>query len=155
MKYVLVFEFPGTGYSSRFYTCSHSGNEVMKLAYKVWEDTGVGTIMPFQQGRGLERKVTEMEIEVLRKLFTHRVEQYYPVNPTDPKFDPTVDSAEEYEAFVKDGNKFDDRAFLELAEIGTRWSTDTCIRMIFDLAKLADPTVQYTNNTIHSRIDLF
>jgi hypothetical protein len=109
---------------------THTGEDVMNMAEKAWNSAGVCGF-PFYQGYGLERDIEPLEIKVLQTLFANEVEQYYP-EPDD----------EEYEDFVKNGNKFSDKEFLHLS-FGTRWDFEGVIDMIFKLAKFIDPNVSY------------
>lgn len=111
------------------------------MAAKVWaEATGVGSPrLPFEQGHGVEREVTAEEIKVLRKLFMHRLD-----------WTKRYHTPEEFENIVAD-----DRVFLELSEIGTRWDTSSSIVMIFELAKLMDPTITYESLKRYASVSLY
>lgn len=126
MNHLISIKFEDTNYTPRLYFCTHTATEVLQLAHQVW-DSAAGCDIPFERGLGCERAIRPEEVTVLRKLFMYKVdwlkEQYTP---------------EEFEERIKD-----DRAFLELAEIGTEWDTDTIIRLLFDLAQIADPTIKY------------
>jgi hypothetical protein len=154
MSHIIKFDFPDSGYSAPMLTCSHHGDRVIELASKSWNDVG-GCRFPFQQGKGLERPINESEIEVLRKLFTSQVERFKPIAPSDPRFNPEEDSVEDYEEYVKNGNQFSDKVFLELANLGTRWDTGFVVEIVFILAKIQDPTLVFAKIENYSTIDLF
>lgn len=126
MDHLISIKFEGTGYTPRLYSCTHAATKVLQLAYQVW-NSAADCEIPFNCGLGCERIIRPEEITVLRKLFMHKVDWVKDQN-----------SPEEFEEAIKD-----DRTFLELAGIGTRWDTDGIISLLFDLAQIADPTIKY------------
>jgi hypothetical protein len=126
MDHLISIKFEGTGYTPRLYACTHDARTVERLAHEVWRSAN-GAGFPFNCGLGCERIIRPEEITVLRKLFMHKVDWV-----------KDQDSPEEFEEVIKD-----DRTFLELAGIGTRWDTDGIISLLFDLAQIADPTIKY------------
>lgn len=128
MKQVISLIF--SGYPPRLFFCTHDGPEVLRLACQVWDSVG-GCQSPFSSYLGIGRAIRSEEVEVLRKLFMPRVEEQYFKNLTPEQVQELKKELE------------DDRVFLELAELPRKWSTNSTTEMLFELARMADSTIEY------------
>ena len=144
MTHLVSFTFPGTGYTSRLYQCSLPGREILDKAIEKWNSVG-GCQFPFQQGRGLERKITDQETQVIRILYASVVNGFPPPEPGDS----------DYEEFVANGNQWNDVVFRELANVGHRWNGEYIILTMFDLVKMVDPTFTFKRVENIEEVELF